>query len=118
MYPCTITYNGHTFKTSESAFQAQKDISRASEFEALDGIQAKKLGRQVNMRPDWNSVRLDIMEEILRVKFSDPILAAKLKAVNELIVEDNTWNDTFWGVCRGKGENHLGKLLEKIKSEL
>ncbi len=31
------------------------------------------------------------------------------------IVERNTWNDTFWGVCKGKGENHLGILLMEIR---
>ncbi|MCR5166760.1 MAG: NADAR family protein [Oscillospiraceae bacterium] len=118
MYPCQITYNGHTFKSSESAFQAQKDISRVSEFEALDGRDAKRLGRKVKMRPDWESVKLNIMEEILRIKFSNSILAEKLKAVKGPIVEENTWHDTYWGVCNGIGENHHGKLLEKIRADL
>lgn len=118
MYPCKITYNGHTYECIESAFHAQKDPSRASEFEGLDGRAAKRLGRQVNLRSDWNTARLQIMEEILRIKFRNPYLAKKLKAVTEPIVEENTWNDTFWGVCNGVGENHLGILLEKIKNEL
>ena len=118
MYPCEITYLGHTYRSSEAAFQAQKDISRASEFENLDGKEAKRLGRKVNMRPDWENVKVDIMEEILRAKFSDPDLKAQLLAVNEPIIEENTWNDTFWGVCDGKGKNMLGRLLEKIKTEL
>ena len=33
-------------------------------------------------------------------------------------VEGNNWNDRFWGVCRGKGENQLGKILMKVRSEL
>ena len=118
MYPCEIKYNGHIFQSSEAAFQAQKDLSRVSEFEGIDGKAAKRLGRQVKIRKDWESVKLSIMEEILKIKFSDPVLANKLKAVKEPIVEDNTWHDTFWGVCEGKGQNNLGKLLEKIKAEL
>jgi nicotinate (nicotinamide) nucleotide adenylyltransferase len=58
------------------------------------------------------------MEEILRIKFSNIDLAEKLKNVKEPIVEDNTWHDTFWGVCDGQGKNMLGKLLEKIKKDL
>ena len=58
------------------------------------------------------------MEDILRAKFKDPILAKKLKEIKEPIVEENTWNDTYWGVCNSKGSNHLGILLEKIKKEL
>lgn len=27
------------------------------------------------------------------------------------LVEGNTWKDTFWGVCKGVGENHLGRHL-------
>lgn len=118
MYNCPITYNGHNFTCVEAAFQAQKDTSRISEFENIDGYKSKKLGRHVNLRPDWESVKLTIMEEILRIKFSKSDMAAKLKAVKEPIVEDNTWNDTYWGKCNGKGENHLGILLEKIKNEL
>ena len=118
MYPCKIEYNGHIFNSVEAAFQAQKDVSRSSEFESLEGRSAKRLGRKVDLRPDWEEVKLDIMEEILRAKFSDPELAEKLKAVDEPIVEDNTWNDRYWGVCRGKGQNHLGQLLEKIKKDL
>ena len=34
------------------------------------------------------------------------------------IVEGNTWGDTFWGVCGGVGENHLGKVLMRIRAEL
>ena len=118
MYPCEIKYKGHTFKSSESAFQAQKDLSRVSEFESLEGKESKRLGRKVNIRSDWEEVKVNIMEEILRIKFSDPELAEKLKNVKEPIVEENTWHDTFWGVCDGKGKNMLGKLLEKIRKDL
>jgi len=34
------------------------------------------------------------------------------------LVEGNTWNDTFWGVCRGEGQNNLGKILMKVRMEL
>ena len=118
MYPCEVTYNRHTFQSSEAAFQAQKDPSRVSEFEGLTGKESKRLGRQVKMRPDWDLVKFGIMEDILRVKFSDPELAKKLKAVEEPIVEENTWHDTYWGVCDGRGQNNLGKLLTKIKNDL
>lgn len=118
MYPCKITYNGHTFGSSEAAFQAQKDVTRVSEFENISGKESKRLGRKVKMRPDWESVKLGIMEEILRIKFSDPELKKKLLAVKEPIVEENTWHDTYWGVCDGKGQNNLGKLLTKIKNDM
>lgn len=117
MFPCNILYNGINYKSVESAFQAQKDPSRINEFINLDGFAAKKLGRKVTLRKDWETIKLSIMEDLLRVKFSDKTLHDQLLAVTEPIVEDNTWHDTFWGVCNGKGENNLGKLLEKIKNE-
>lgn len=123
MYQCEITYNGHTFSCVEATFQAQKDLSRVSEFEGISGQDAKRLGRRVNLRPDWESVKDNIMLEILRIKFSDPTLRKKLihnKTIiqnNGVIVEDNTWGDTYWGVCNGTGQNKLGQLLSEIRNE-
>ena len=119
MFPCTISYNGKTYKCVEAAFQAQKDLNSSLNFTEVDGFTAKKYGRKVNLRKDWNSVRVAIMKEILIAKFTqNPELLFKLKEITEPIIEENTWNDTFWGVCRGRGENHLGKLLEEVKFEL
>jgi predicted NAD-dependent protein-ADP-ribosyltransferase YbiA (DUF1768 family) len=59
------------------------------------------------------------MEELLRQKFSNPVMARKLLDTDEnVLVEGNDWNDTFWGVCNGKGENHLGILLMKTRKAL
>lgn len=35
------------------------------------------------------------------------------------LVEGNSFGDTFWGVDArtGKGENHLGKILMKVREE-
>jgi predicted NAD-dependent protein-ADP-ribosyltransferase YbiA (DUF1768 family) len=59
------------------------------------------------------------MYKIVKAKFEQhPELAAKLKALTGEIVEENTWNDRFWGVCNGFGSNHLGKILMRIREEL
>lgn len=119
MYKCYILYKGIKFSCVEAAFQAQKDINRSHEFEKLDGFEAKKLGRRVNMRKDWDVIKIDLMRELLEIIFLDhPELANKLKKINEPIVEENNWGDTFWGCCHGIGQNHLGQLLEEIKSQL
>ena len=122
MYPCSITatYSGTrlTFSCVESAFQACKCMARASEFTTLDGYQAKKLGRQVSLRNDWDTMRIVIMELLVRAKFEqNPVLIKDLVRINGDIVEENTWNDTFWGVCNGVGENHLGEILTKLRDE-
>lgn len=71
------------------------------------------------MRSDWEEVKLGVMEGLLREKFSDPELRRKLLATGEReLVEGNDWGDSFWGVCAGRGKNHLGRLLMKLREEL
>lgn len=40
------------------------------------------------------------------------------KAMNALFPEGNTWDDTYWGVCKGVGTNYLGKLLMIVRNDL
>lgn len=124
MYPCQIDYNGCRFSCVESAFQAQKDLARSHEFQTLNGKEAKALGRKVQLRDDWESVKDDIMKDLIQVKFKDPKLADKLMtnptilAANGRIQEDNTWGDRYWGVCNGRGQNRLGQILMEQRAEL
>lgn len=121
-YEHPISDGSLTFPTNEHYFQAMKTLDlteRAAIAQADTPGRAKRMGRSVKLRSDWEEVKLSIMEIALRQKFADPELAAKLKATgNEELVEGNWWNDTYWGVCNGVGENHLGKLLMKIRAEL
>ena len=60
------------------------------------------------------------MEYALRIKFAPGTSwYTKLMATgNEEIVELNNWNDVYWGsTLDGRGENHLGKLLIKLREE-
>jgi len=60
------------------------------------------------------------MLHIVRDKFArHPGLKASLRQTgNARLVEGNWWGDTFWGVCNGKGTNHLGKVLMEVRREL
>jgi ribA/ribD-fused uncharacterized protein len=111
-----------TFPTNEHYFQAMKtleDDERLAIARAATPGQAKRMGRSVKLRPDWESIKLDVMETAVRIKFTDPELAAKLIATgDEELIEGNWWNDTFWGVCNGVGENHLGKILMKVRADI
>ena len=85
---------------------------------------AKRAGRQVTMREDWHTARFDVMEAILRVKFADPDLKAKLLSTGDrLLVEGNTWRDTTWGCVQNKdgdwrGDYGLGRTLMSIREDL
>ena len=80
------------------------------------------MGRQVTLRTDWEQVKVSIMEKIVRAKFvQNPYLMKKLLDTGELLlIEGNTWKDTFWGVDinNGEGKNHLGKILMNVREEL
>lgn len=122
MYPCEIKITFppnkqiYTFKCVESAFQACKCIERIHEFEGLNGYQAKKLGRKVHLREDWEQVKLLIMKKLVYVKFQQhPDLYHRLINISGPIVEENTWGDKFWGQCNGVGENHLGRILMEVR---
>ena len=59
------------------------------------------------------------MEHFLTLKFSIPKFKKLLLATGDRYIEEtNTWGDTFWGVCNGKGENNLGKIIMKIRDTL
>lgn len=115
-----LEYRGVSFPTAEHAYQAAKAVFE-EDFHAIrtarsPGV-AKRLGQKIKVRDDWNSVKLKVMREILEIKFSIPELEHKLLQIEGPIVEDNNWGDTFWGVCDGVGNNHLGKILMRIRDE-
>lgn len=115
-----VTIDGITYPTNENAFQALKCPERAREFVDLTPGQAKRLGRRVALRPDWDDVRLDVMYALNKQKFSEnPALRERLLETGDReLIEGNTWRDTFWGVCNGAGENHLGRILMRIRQEI
>lgn len=127
-YNIKISVEGLVYPSVEHAFQALKtnDLhDRKKIRQAKSAGEAKKLGRKVKMRSDWESVKIGVMEDLLRIKFSSKDLKEKLLATDEEeLIEGNDWNDNFWGSCNcvkckgNKGKNHLGKLIMKIRKEL
>ncbi len=122
-HPAPTTYEGVDYPTSEHAFQAAKtlDVEARKKVAALSTPgKAKAAGKKVALRDDWNNIRVSIMREIVTAKFTqNPDLAKELLATDDAeLIEGNTWNDTFWGTCRGKGHNWLGKILMEIRTAL
>lgn len=112
-----------TYSSVEHAYQAaktdeldQRKIIRETRFAS----EAKRMGKHVKLRPNWDEIKLDIMEQLLKEKFTKQNELGRwlLKTGNIELVEGNWWGDTYWGVFDGIGENHLGKLLMKIRQEL
>jgi ribA/ribD-fused uncharacterized protein len=121
--------DGQTFPTVEHAYQAAKSPSfnQRAQIAALDTPKAAKAaGRRIKRPANWFEVNLGIMEDLVRQKFTRHAdLREKLLATGDAeLVEGNVWNDRFFGMIwdnqksQWVGENHLGKILMKVRSEL
>lgn len=128
-YPSVVTLDGVWYPTVEHAFQAAKTLDFHRRWEisklATPGM-AKRAGRQVVLRPDWEQLVGDfqvkqlVMKELTFQKYArNPRLRHQLLATgNAELIEGNTWGDTYWGVCRGEGRNELGKILMHVRGAL
>lgn len=108
--------------TNEHFFQAEKTIDpveRAFVMRAPGPTEAKKRGRMVTLRDDWDAVKDSVMLSGLRNKFylDDTLWRALLLTGDHELVEVNHWGDRYWGVD-GHGENRLGILLMQVRAEI
>jgi ribA/ribD-fused uncharacterized protein len=122
--PGGVTLDGSKvrFPTVEHAYQAAKvkDLNAWHQVAKMKSPgEAKRWGRTVVLRTDWEHVRLPTMLSLVCQKFAiDPLRTQLLETGNQELIEGNRWNDTFWGVCHGVGSNHLGKILMQVRREL
>ena len=122
-YSCTIAYDKVDYPTLEHAYQAAKTLNRR-ERETIclckTAGKAKRLGCKVTMRPGWDVMKTSVMYELVLQKFErHKDLAAKLlRTKDSMLIEGNDWGDTFWGMVGNKGENHLGKILMRVRGIL
>lgn len=152
-YFSPVKYEGVWFPCSENAYQAKKSSHLSNEeiakyigaenlakyqlsldakklgyryFSIIRPAEAKKMGRIIPIRPDWETIKVDVMKDIVRLKFTQSSELRKhlLATENEELVEGNTWHDNFWGnctcnnCCSIKGINMLGKILMEVREEL
>lgn len=118
-HPSPVLLDGIEYPTVEHAYQAAKTLDKeqrkAIQLAETPG-KAKKLGQKVDIREEWELIKLLVMSNLLIQKFDVPGLHSLLIATGDAkLVEGNWWHDTYWGVCDGKGKNHLGKLLMQIR---
>jgi ribA/ribD-fused uncharacterized protein len=125
--PGGLQMDGQSYPTLEHAFQASKTPSliwRERIRRAPTPAEARRVGRKVPIRKDWEQVKVRVMAELLRRKFdpqAHPDLVRQLRATGEaLLIEGNLWGDLFWGVDErtGLGLNHLGRLLMEVRQAL
>lgn len=125
-YPSRIELDGEQYPTVEHAFQAAKTLDKAERKlirQAATPAQARRLGRKVHLRSDWEPVKGRVMRSLLQQKFADPELQRMLVGTGDAeLVEGNTWGDRIWGCVKVKGrwvgQNRLGQLLIEIRTSL
>jgi len=119
-YGADVECFGYRFKNNEAAFQSAKCPQRMAEFCELNPSDAKRLGRRVALRQDWESVKDGVMYQVCSAKFGQNRELAKLlvETGDAVLIEGNTWGDRVWGMVNDVGENRLGKILMKIRSEI
>lgn len=125
-YPINIKYEEIIYPSTENAFQAAKCAFQKDKliFTKINAAEARALGKKIKIRPDWEKTKEKNMAQIIDIKFNNIDLAARLKAVNNEIIEENTWHDNFWGNCvcpkcvNRVGKNSLGKILTEKRERL
>lgn len=121
-WPCEIKLPDFTFPSVENAYQAAKcrNPEHRRMFVHVTPGQAKRRGKKILCRLDWDfATRFEVMERLLIIKFRHPDLQQQLLATRgRELVEGNTWGDIFWGVCNGVGQNHMGRLLMKVRENI
>jgi ribA/ribD-fused uncharacterized protein len=122
-YESPITWGSTTTPTLEHAFQCAKTfdpVAQAKILESPSPAVAKRYGRAVPLRSDWEEVKIPTMRYLLFMKFTagGPLASQLIATGDTYLVEGNHWGDTFWGVCNGNGSNWLGHLLMARRAEL
>lgn len=121
-YECPVSYNGITYRNAETAFQAQKtlDIDIRKQFSKMSANEAKKQGKRISLREDWEDIKVDIMRDIVLAKFKqNPELLDKLIETDGMyLIEGNNWGDRTWGMVGNKGMNLLGNILMEVREIL
>lgn len=127
-YESPFEVDGITYPTVEHFFQAMKskDVEGRKKIAAAPTPgKAKRLGRTIELRKDWEEIKVAVMKFGLAQKFRIPELREKLLATgNEELIEGNFWHDNTWGNCLCAdcqdipGRNMLGMLLMELRTKI
>jgi ribA/ribD-fused uncharacterized protein len=137
-YPVKIEHKGIIYPSVENFYVAMKIkedqvinnkfITAPDCHELISKIrnpaEAKKLGKIIKVRKDWDEIKFKIMEWGVNEKFKNPELSKMLiDTGEEELIEGNFWHDVYWGKCNcgrcgNTGENNLGKILMSVREKI
>lgn len=125
LYPRTIQLQQTYWPSVEHYYQAQRfsdPQTQAIIRQALTPAAARTLGKTctAQTRVNWSQTRNDVMYKALYAKFKqNKDLKQYLLATGEAELQYIALNDTYWGTgANGRGHNHLGQLLIKLRQKL
>lgn len=114
--------------TAEHLFQAMKAVNWYDMLYVLAAPtpgEAKRRGRSIKCRKDWETIKIDVMWCVIQIKFApgSHYASVLLSTDDEELIEGNRWGDDFWGCVfdvEGEltGENNLGILLVEWREQL
>ena len=91
--PVEIEFEGILFPTTEHAYQAAKtfdNVARRDIARLSTPGKAKRMGRVLEIRNDWEYVKVSVMESLLVKKFSIPEMRDLLLTTrNSYLIEGN-----------------------------
>ena len=123
--PHPVRIGGKLWPTSEHYFQAQKfkEVEYREKIRKVNSpMIAARMGRdrKKTLRRDWESVKVGIMREVVRAKFTQhDDLRQILLSTGDAKVVEHTERDSYWGDGGdGSGKNVLGRILMEIRDEL
>ena len=127
-YDAPVFFEGLHYKNSEAAYQAGKASNPLVRrlFTGLSPGKAKRLGRSMPIREDWDAVKADYMRRVVHAKFTqNPLLAQALIQTGDAEIEEgNVWHDNYFGNCgcpacrKTEGLNILGRILMEERERL
>lgn len=120
-----IYLDNRSWPTSEHYFQAMKFVSKEDQEDVRKAPSPKEAAekgrdRKRKLRPNWDSIRDNVMREAVWAKFTQhEELKNLLISTGDSILVEHTKNDAYWGDGGdGSGKNRLGKILMEARKNL
>lgn len=122
--PVTLFYaefvrNASTPNKSKIIANQKLEPERYPWIKEVNNIIRNGLANGVQMNPNWENVKIDVMRTVLALKFADPELKQMLLDTSDALIQENSPYDNFYGIGKdGSGQNMLGKLLMELRDKL
>ena len=92
-YKTPVEFGGLVYPCVENAFQAQKcpdGEEKIKYTQQNNPVRAKMMGKKEKLPTDWETRSVEVMEQLLRAKFRDPVLAEKLANTGDAVIVEGT----------------------------